>query len=107
MVCPKPDPLDTHSEPHEEVEDTDEGHGEDVEDEGGDLDDEIVDPYGLCDSTGGRARHQGPIGEVVELDAVDAGVGQREGNGEAPDNAHDPEGPVLSSLARKGWTTAT
>jgi hypothetical protein len=43
----------------------------------------------------------------VELDAVDAGVGQREGNGEAPDNAHDPEGPVLSSLARKGWTTAT
>ena len=74
--------MDTHFEAHEVVEDTDDSHGEDVEEERSDLNDEIVDPYGFDDRTGGRAWDQGPIGEVVDLDAVNAGVGQREENRE-------------------------
>lgn len=95
---PKPASLDTHSEPHEVVEDTDDSHGEDVEEEGGNLDDEIVDPHGLDDGTSGGARDQGPIGEVVELDAVDAGVGQREEKRQAPKDANDLEGPPPGAL---------
>lgn len=45
-----------------------------------------------------RAWDQRPIGEVVELDAVDAGVGQREEKREAPDDAEDPEGPPPGAL---------
>lgn len=90
--------MDTHFEPHEVVEDTDDRHGEDVEEEGGDLDNETVDPHGLNDRTGGRARDEGPIGEVAELDAMDAGVGQREENREAPDEAEDSEGPPPGAL---------
>ena len=90
--------MDTHLEPHEVVEDTDDCHGEDVEEEGGDLDNEIIDPHGLDDCTGGRAGDDGPIGKVVELDAMDAGVGQRKENREAPDDAKDAEGPAPGAL---------
>lgn len=97
-MLPQASHWDTHSEPHEVVEDTDDSHGEDVEEEGGGLDNEIIDPHGLDDRTGGRARDQRPIGEVVELDAVEAGVGQREENREDPDDAQDPEGPPPGAL---------
>ena len=90
--------MDTHLEPHEVVEDTDDCHGEDVEEEGGDLDNEIIDPHGLDDCTGGRAGDDGPIGKVVEFDAMDAGVGQRKENREAPDDAKDAKGPAPVAL---------
>lgn len=90
--------LDTHFESHEVVEDTDDSQGKNVEEEGGDLDNETVDPHGLDDCTGSRAWDEGPVEEVVELDAVEAGVGQREENREAPDEAKDPEGPPPGAL---------
>lgn len=86
----------------------DDRHGRDVEEEGGDLDNEIIDPHGLDDCTGGRAWDEGPVGEVVELDAVDAGVGHRKRTERPQAGTEDAEGParVLFSLARGGWRTA-
>lgn len=49
----KPATFDTHPEPHEVVEDADEGHWEDVEEEAGSLDDQVIHPHGFGDCAGG------------------------------------------------------